>query len=67
MKKLSLSRFFTRKHLPIDSVRVAPFFEQSRPQHFFLAGLRCPSDQLQFVAIPLSFGQTGTATLLRRF
>jgi len=64
MKKRPFFRFFTLKYLPIKSVPLSPFFEQSRSQHFFLAGLRCPSGQLQIVAIPLSFSQTGTAALL---
>jgi hypothetical protein len=67
MKTLSFSRFFTRKYLPMKFFRVSPFFEPPCSQHVFLAGLRCPSGQLQFVAMPLSFGQPGTATFPARF
>jgi hypothetical protein len=58
MKKPSFSHVFRRNNLAVESLRVAPSAGQTRSQHLFLAGLRCPSDQFQFVAIPLSFFQT---------
>jgi hypothetical protein len=62
MKKDLFSRFFSRNNLPTSSVLRSPISQQ-----LFLAGLRCPSDQLQFVAIPLSFGLKGTAIFTTRF
>jgi hypothetical protein len=62
MKKDLLSRFLRRNTLPANSISVFPISQQ-----LFLAGLRCPSDQLQVVAIPLSFGLKGTAIFPARF
>ena len=58
MKKPSFSQVFRQKNVPVDSFRISPSTGQKHSQHLFLAGLRCPSDQFQFVAIPLSFVQT---------
>ena len=52
MKKLLSFKFFERK-----SPSVAPFPGRLQRKKFFLAGVRCPSDQFQIVAIHLPFVQ----------
>jgi hypothetical protein len=61
MKKPSFSQVFSQKNVSVESFQISPLTEQKHSQHLFLAGLRCPSDQFQFVAIRLSFVQTDLA------
>jgi len=61
MKKLSFSQIFRQRSVSEKSFRISPLAEQKRSQRLFLAALRCPSDQFQFVAMPLSFVQTDLA------
>ena len=58
MKKPLFSQIFAKGNVAEKSFRISPFAEQKHPQRLFLAGIRCPSDQFQFVAMPLSFVQT---------
>ena len=53
MKKLSFSQFFNRKYLPLRSAPVSPFSERPLRLNLFLAKARCPSGQLQVVALQL--------------
>jgi hypothetical protein len=62
MKTRSFYRFFKRPSKP-----ASPLSERSRSRGFFFTGFRCPSGQLQIVAMPLPFGQTGSASLLGEF
>ena len=55
MKKLPFSQVFRRKNVSAKASRISLLTEHSRSQHIFIAGFRCPSDQFQFIAIPLAF------------
>jgi hypothetical protein len=55
MNKLSSSQFSKRKYLPLRSTTVSPFSGRPVKPNLFLAKARCPSGQLQVVAIQLPF------------
>jgi hypothetical protein len=58
MKRLLFSQFFNRKYLALRSAPVSPFSGRPLRQNLFLAKARCPSGQLQIVAIKLPFVHT---------
>jgi len=57
MKKLSFSQFIKRTYLHLRSTPVFPFSGRPLRQNLFLANVRCPSGQLQIVAIQLPLVQ----------
>lgn len=67
MKKRLFTGFLKRRQVSVRSLPVSSLFERSGSQHLFLSGLRCPSGQLQIVAIRLPFLQTDTVAFPARF
>jgi hypothetical protein len=65
MKKNPFTRFFPQK--PVRSAQISLSLERPSAPHLFFSGFRCPSDQLQIVALRLSFIQPDTAAFPARF
>jgi hypothetical protein len=67
MKKNPFTRFFPQKLVPVRSAQISLSLERPSAPHLFFSGFRCPSDQLQIVALRLPFMQPDTAALPARF